>query len=102
MQAWEMYKSKKLVDMVDPVLNLKGKVNEEEAVTFLKVALLCVQEKIGSRPKLSKALKMMTNEINISNVEITKPAIITDFMNVKTCNLRSHTSQTISTNASPQ
>ncbi|KAL6980374.1 hypothetical protein U1Q18_022016, partial [Sarracenia purpurea var. burkii] len=37
--AWDMYKSKKLVDPT-----LKGNFSETEAVRFLKVGLLCVQE----------------------------------------------------------
>ncbi|XP_065871946.1 cold-responsive protein kinase 1-like [Euphorbia lathyris] len=90
-KAWEMYKAKKVVELVDSILN--GNFNEEEALTFLKVALLCVQEKIGLRPNLSKAIKMMRNEIDITNLQITKPALITDFMNLKI----PHTTNTLQT-----
>ncbi|KAJ9175548.1 hypothetical protein P3X46_014094 [Hevea brasiliensis] len=80
-KAWEMYKANKLLQLVDPMLN--GNFLEAEAVRFLKVALLCVQEKCGLRPNMSKAIKMMRGEINISTVKIAQPGLLTDIMNVK-------------------
>ncbi|EEF32801.1 putative serine/threonine-protein kinase [Ricinus communis] len=99
-KAWEMYKENKLVHLVDPMLNGNNLI-EEEAIRFLKVALLCVQEKCGLRPKLSKAVKMMRGEINISSIEISKPGLINDFMNVK-IGERRQSSQSITTICSPQ
>ncbi|KAG8651200.1 hypothetical protein MANES_07G101400v8 [Manihot esculenta] len=80
-KAWEMYKANKLLELVDPMLN--GNLLESEAVRFLMVALLCVQEKTGLRPNMSKAIKIMRGEINISNTKIAQPGLITNIMNVK-------------------
>nr|AMM42800.1 LRR-RLK [Vernicia fordii] len=95
-KAWEMYKDDKLHQLVDPILN--GNFIEDEALRFLKVGLLCVQEKCGLRPNLSKAIKMMKGEININNIQIVQPGLITDIMNVKIIAQR----QTITRNQSPQ
>ncbi|KAJ4828687.1 hypothetical protein Tsubulata_030755, partial [Turnera subulata] len=80
-KAWEMYKANKLLELVDPIL--KGDFQETEAIRFLKVALLCVQQKCGLRPSMSVAIKMMKGETNIDEVQITEPAVISDFMDVK-------------------
>jgi hypothetical protein len=81
MQAWEMYKADDLLKLVDPMLD--GNFLGTEAVGFVKVALLCVQEKCGLRPSMSKAIKMMRGEIDIHNTQITQPGFIIDFMDVK-------------------
>lgn len=76
-----MYKSNKLPDMMDPVLN--GNFSEDEVIRFLKVALLCVQEKCSLRPHISTAIKMMNDEINVRDMSISEPTLISDFMDVK-------------------
>ncbi|KAJ8760255.1 hypothetical protein K2173_011667 [Erythroxylum novogranatense] len=81
-KAWDMYKNDMLLQLVDPLL--EGNFAEAEAIRFLKVGLLCVQEKCGLRPNMSTALKLMRNEIDFSsNKDITKPGLVRDFMNVK-------------------
>lgn len=42
-EAWGTYKSEELLHPMDPLLS--GKFNKNEAIRFLKVGLLCVQEK---------------------------------------------------------
>lgn len=80
-KAWEMYRTNKLLQLVDPIL--KGEFQEKEATRFLKVALLCVQQKCRLRPSMSAAIKMMEGEINVDEAQITEPAIISDFTEVK-------------------
>lgn len=99
MQAWEMYKSNTVLQLVDPMLN--GNFSETEAVRFLKVALLCVQEKCRFRPNMSTAIKMMREEINVNKMQITQPAFIADIMDVKIG--RRHNSQSMTSSmCSPQ
>ncbi|KAF8397673.1 hypothetical protein HHK36_016594 [Tetracentron sinense] len=86
-KVWEMYKTNKLLQLVDPTV--KGDFPEEEAVRFLKVGLLCVQEIGGLRPQMSRAIKMMCDEVDIEDVKIQKPGLITDFMGVKIGNRNS-------------
>ncbi|KAK9124285.1 hypothetical protein Sjap_013887 [Stephania japonica] len=82
-KAWEMYKDGKLLNLIDPAM--KVCYPEKEAMQFLLLGLLCVQERPSLRPKMSKAVKMMLNidEHNLEEIEITRPGIIVDFMNVK-------------------
>ncbi|XP_021295854.1 putative serine/threonine-protein kinase isoform X1 [Herrania umbratica] len=87
-KAWEMYKSNQLLQLVDPVL--KGSISSgQEVVHFLKVGLLCVQEKCGLRPYMSKAFKMMCDGIDMDDLQISKPGLITSIMDVKIGNRRS-------------
>lgn len=87
MQAWEMYKSEKLGNLVqlDPNSKRSRKLLEdlEEAVRFLKIGLLCVQENSRLRPIMSNALRMMQKQINIDDIEISSPALINNIMDVK-------------------
>ncbi|KAB5538940.1 hypothetical protein DKX38_016473 [Salix brachista] len=80
-KAWEMYEADNLPRLVDPMLD--GNFSETEAVGFVKVALLCVQEKCRLRPNMSKAIKMMRGEIDIHSTQITRPGFIVDIMDVK-------------------
>ncbi|KAA8534352.1 hypothetical protein F0562_031897 [Nyssa sinensis] len=97
-KAWEMYKANKVVQLVDPML--KGNFSATEAVRFLKVGLLCVQEICGLRPKMSTTVKMMCDEININDVQVSQPGLITDIMDVKIG--RRTTSHSITGTPSPQ
>ena len=79
-----MYEEEKLIELVDPML--KGKFSEAEAVRFIKVGLLCVQQFRRLRPVMSMAIKMLSGEVNLDDqVDITQPGVITDIRNVKLC-----------------
>ncbi|KAL6128378.1 hypothetical protein ACLB2K_071733 [Fragaria x ananassa] len=82
-KAWEMHKDNRLVDIIDSTLEHDGNFSEEEAIHFLKVGLLCVQEKCNRRPKMSAVIEMMMIDQNdqikvnaFDNVEITQPGVI--------------------------
>lgn len=94
-KAWEMYTDNKLLQLVDPTLK---DFPEEEAIQFLKVGLLCVQEISGLRPRMSAAVKMLTNEINVNDVHISQPGLLADLTAVKIGHRRSF--PTISSKAS--
>ncbi|KAL8480662.1 hypothetical protein ACS0TY_027270 [Phlomoides rotata] len=80
-KAWELYNAEKLLELVDS--ELKGEFSSEEAVRFLKIGLLCVQEITRRRPAMSTALKMLKNEIDAQDVEISQPGLVSDLMEVK-------------------
>uniref|UniRef100_A0A165ZY29 Protein kinase domain-containing protein n=1 Tax=Daucus carota subsp. sativus TaxID=79200 RepID=A0A165ZY29_DAUCS len=80
-KAWEMYNADELVQLVDP--ELKGDFLEEEAVRFMKVGLLCVQETSKLRPRMSSVIKMLNNEIKIEQSKISQPGFVADLMDVK-------------------
>ncbi|OWM82400.1 putative serine/threonine-protein kinase [Punica granatum] len=79
-KVWEVYRKGTLVKIVDPVL-VKG-YPEEEAVRFLKVGLLCVQEAARFRPRMSAALKMLTGETDVVDVKISQPTHIVNLMDI--------------------
>ncbi|KAK8999358.1 hypothetical protein V6N11_070529 [Hibiscus sabdariffa] len=89
--AWEMYKSNKLEQLVDPALN-KTSFSEQEMDRFLRVGLICVQQKCGLRPYMSTTIKMMSDEVDIRNLQISDPGLITNIMDVKIGNRRSRSS----------
>ncbi|XP_073151275.1 putative serine/threonine-protein kinase isoform X2 [Henckelia pumila] len=80
-KAWELYSGKNLSKLVDSALN--GDFPKKEAVRFLKVGLLCVQESTRLRPSMSAVLKMLNNEIETDNVEISRPGLILDLKKIK-------------------
>ncbi|KAK6943779.1 Protein kinase domain [Dillenia turbinata] len=86
-KAWKMYITNNLVSLVDPILN--GDFPEDEAVRFLKVGLLCVQQTVSRRPRMPTTIKMLTNEIDITNTEINRPGLVENFMDVKVGGKRS-------------
>lgn len=86
-QAWEAYKGNNLVEIVDPALNLN--FPEEEALWFLKVGLLCVQETAKLRPRMSIVVKMLSNETEIKDFQISQPGLLPDLMDIR---LRQRTS----------
>ncbi|KAH9735210.1 hypothetical protein KPL71_017666 [Citrus sinensis] len=80
-KAWEVYEDRNLGRLVDPTLEMN--YPEEEAVRFLKVGLLCVQENVRLRPSMSTATKMLNNEIDIQDAEISQPGLLSNFMDIK-------------------
>ncbi|KAI8553118.1 hypothetical protein RHMOL_Rhmol06G0319700 [Rhododendron molle] len=79
--TWELYERRELVGLVDASLN--GEFDAEVACRFLKIGLLCTQDAPNLRPSMSTVVKMLTGEIDIEGKEITKPALISDFMDLK-------------------
>lgn len=80
-QAWELYRANSILQLVDPIVGMN--YPEEEAVRFIKVGLLCVQETAKLRPEMSRAVRMLTNDIDIEGVQISQPGLVSDLMNIK-------------------
>lgn len=81
LQTWDLYEKKEIVLLVDTYLN--GDFDAEEACRFLKIGLLCTQDTPKLRPSMSTIVKMLTGEKNIDDDKITKPGLISDFMDLK-------------------
>jgi hypothetical protein len=79
-QAWQAYEANDLVRLVDPTLDKN--FPETEAVRFLKVGLLCVQETAKHRPGMSAVVGMLVND-DIRDVQISPPGLVADFMNIR-------------------
>ncbi|XP_052179125.1 cold-responsive protein kinase 1 isoform X2 [Diospyros lotus] len=83
-RTWVLYEKVELLGLVDASLN--GDFDAEEACRFLKIGLLCTQDSPKLRPSMSNVVKMLTGESDINKIEITKPALISDFMDLKVNN----------------
>ncbi|XP_073005216.1 cold-responsive protein kinase 1-like [Typha latifolia] len=79
-RAWTLYERGELLTIVDTFLD--DDFDTEEACRFLKVGLLCTQDAPRARPSMSTVIKMLTGESSV-NVKITKPGLISDFMQLK-------------------
>lgn len=75
-----LYEQGELTNLVDPSLN--NEFDPKEANQFIKVGLLCTQEKPKTRPAMSKVVEMLTGQMDADGV-ITKPGVITDIMDLK-------------------
>ncbi|KAL0799668.1 hypothetical protein Bca101_054843 [Brassica carinata] len=80
-RAWGLYERNELVDLVDTGLN--GVFDAEEACRYLKIGLLCTQDSPKLRPKMSTVVKLLTGVKGIDNRKITRPGLISDFMDLK-------------------
>ncbi|KAJ8899933.1 hypothetical protein K2173_019638 [Erythroxylum novogranatense] len=79
-KAWEFYNGNNLLQMVDPILCMN--FPEEEALRFLKVGLLCVQESAKLRPQMSQVVRMLNNEIDTRDVMVKQPGFLSDPMKI--------------------
>lgn len=84
MQTWALHEQRELVMMVDTALG--GQFDAEQACKFLKIGLLCTQDAPKIRPSMSKVVKMLTGEDSVDDKLVTKPGLISDFMDLKVRN----------------
>ncbi|XP_068657257.1 cold-responsive protein kinase 1-like [Aristolochia californica] len=80
-KTWELNERGELANLIDP--SLDGNYNLEEACKFLKIGLICTQDSPKLRPPMSSVVKMLTGEMVVDDEKITKPGLISDFMDLK-------------------
>ncbi|KAJ4839056.1 Cold-responsive protein kinase 1 [Turnera subulata] len=80
-RTWKLYERRELIALVDTSLN--GDFDPEEACRFLKIGLLCTQDIPKNRPSMSTVVKMLTGEKYFDENKISKPGLISDFMDLK-------------------
>ncbi|XP_065861700.1 cold-responsive protein kinase 1 [Euphorbia lathyris] len=80
-RTWELYERKELVGLVDTALS--GDFDAEEACKILKIGLLCTQDAPKLRPSMSSVVKLLSGKEEVDDRKITKPGLITDFMDLK-------------------
>ncbi|WCJ34544.1 Protein kinase superfamily protein [Euphorbia peplus] len=97
-KTWEAYKEYNILQVVDPTLNMN--FPKEEALRFLIVSLLCVQETAKLRPDMSTVAKMLSNEREIGDViKIGEPGLLPNLMDIR-LHHKKQISQTISSRPS--
>ncbi|KQJ84644.1 cold-responsive protein kinase 1 isoform X2 [Brachypodium distachyon] len=80
-KTWALYEQGHLDEIVD--VDIGDDLDVEEACLFLKVGLLCTQDAMARRPHMTTVVRMLTGSKNISMEKITRPALITDFAELK-------------------
>ncbi|XP_027363064.1 cold-responsive protein kinase 1-like [Abrus precatorius] len=81
-KAWAAYEANNLLKLVDPMLNMNFPL--EEALKFLKVGLLCVQETAKLRPRMLEVVdKLTNNNVDMKDVHISKPGFVADLRNIR-------------------
>ncbi|KAK4491829.1 hypothetical protein RD792_002606 [Penstemon davidsonii] len=80
-RTWKLYERKELVALVDT--SLDGDFDAEQACRFLKIGLLCTQDSPKLRPSMSAVVRMLAGEREVDENTITKPGLISDFMDLK-------------------
>jgi hypothetical protein len=100
LQTWVLYEQGHLEEIIDADIN--DELDVEEACKYLRIGLLCTQDAMSRRPHMSTVLRMLTGCKNVSMEKITRPAMITDFTELKTSTpganqTRSNTSRSFTT-----
>ncbi|AQK46243.1 Protein kinase superfamily protein [Zea mays] len=80
-ETWALYEQGRLEDIVD--MDIGGDRDVEEACRFLKIGLLCTQDAMARRPNMTNVVRMLSGERRISVEKITRPAMISDFAELK-------------------
>ncbi|KAM5586218.1 cold-responsive protein kinase 1-like [Rosa sericea] len=93
-RVWELHERGQLVELVDTSLN--EDLNVEEACRFMKIGLLCTQDKPKLRPSMSTVVKMLTGEIDVDDEKIDEPGMLAEFMNQRDLANVKHSSYSLS------
>ncbi|KAL5214836.1 hypothetical protein ABZP36_003988 [Zizania latifolia] len=88
--TWVHYEQERLDEIIDA--DLGDDLNVDEACRFLKIGLLCTQDAMARRPNMSTVVRMLIGEKNLSVHKITRPAMITDFADLKVSTSGQHRS----------
>jgi len=85
-KTWIYYEQGDLKKIIDS--SLGDDLDVAQACRFLKIGLLCTQDVTRHRPDMSKVIAMLTGETDVESEKISKPAIISDFMDLKVRSMR--------------
>ncbi|KAL6199085.1 hypothetical protein ACLB2K_028872 [Fragaria x ananassa] len=93
-RVWELHERGQLVELIDTSLN--EDLNVEEACKFMKIGLLCTQDKPKIRPSMSMVVKMLTGEIDVDEEKIDKPGMLSEFTDQRDSAEVKHSSYSLS------
>lgn len=97
-QVWQLYREGELEGLVDT--SVGEDVDIYEACRYLKIGLLCTQSLPKSRPSMSNILKMLKDEIDVNDKDLSDPGLLSELMNYKTT--KNNTSGTSSSTSGKQ
>ncbi|KAI4323200.1 hypothetical protein L6164_022826 [Bauhinia variegata] len=73
--AWNLLENNRVIELVDPRIS---EFNEEEVKRIIGVAFLCTQMSPALRPSMSRAVAMLSGDIEVSPVT-SRPVYLTDW-----------------------
>ena len=92
LQTWGLHEEGRLEEIID--IDIGDDLDVEEACRFLKIGLLCTQDAMARRPNMTSVVRMLTGEKRIPVDKITRPAMITDFADLKVSSKEQRSSET--------
>ncbi|EES12875.1 hypothetical protein BDA96_06G239200 [Sorghum bicolor] len=98
-RTWVLYEQGRLEEIVD--IDIGDDLDVEEACRFLKIGLLCTQDAMARRPNMTNVFRMLSGEKRINIDKITRPAMITDFADLKISNKEQRSGETRSPTTAP-
>jgi len=99
LQTSVLYEEGRLEEIVD--IDIGNDLDVEEACRFLKIGLLCTQDAMARRPNMTNVVRMLSGEKRINVDKITRPAMITDFADLKISNKEQRQGETRSPTTTP-
>lgn len=97
-RTWALYEQGHLDEIIDA--GIGDDLDVDEACRFLKIGLLCTQDAMARRPNMTTVVRMLKGEKNVSVEKITRPAMITDFADLKISKNQQQANETHSTTRS--
>ncbi|KAI5662422.1 hypothetical protein M9H77_21745 [Catharanthus roseus] len=91
-RVWKHYERGELVQLVDH--DLEADFDVDEACKYLKIGLLCTQDRPKNRPSMSLVVKMLTGEMDLDDRQISEPGLLTELLGLKS--QKDTTSSTVS------
>ncbi|KAM0040216.1 putative protein kinase RLK-Pelle-DLSV family [Helianthus debilis subsp. tardiflorus] len=91
-RVWHLYREGELERLVDT--SMEEDVDINEACRYLKIGLLCTQSLPKIRPSMSAVMKMLNNEMELNEKDLTDPGLLSELVTYKT--MKNNTSGTSS------
>ncbi|XP_076908338.1 cold-responsive protein kinase 1-like [Bidens hawaiensis] len=79
-RVWQQYKEGELESLVDTSME---DVDMYEACRYLKIGLLCSQSLPKSRPSMSNVIKMLNDELDFSEKDLSDPGLLSELLGYK-------------------
>jgi len=98
-RTWALYEEGRLEDIID--IDIGDDLDVDEACRFMKIGLLCTQDAMARRPSMTNVVRMLSGEKRINIDNITRPAMITDFADLKISNKEQRPGETRSPTTTP-
>ncbi|KAL5572758.1 hypothetical protein UlMin_022355 [Ulmus minor] len=96
-KVWKLYKSSKLVEVVDPLLN--GDFPTKDACNVLQIGLLCTQASVVLRPSMAEVVSLLTDKDKEIPAPKQPPFLNASILEPASSNTRSSSTQSFVSNA---